>query len=177
MRREELLEETPRIRFLGLFDTVFSTADLNAALSFRQARTVHLGNMAEDFFELPDNIDHSYHAMAMHVRKPGFTLTRFKNAYEVWFPGVHGDIGGGENDRCVTTTSLQWLVAKARDHDIDVDPTDTLDGFKPTLPEIAHRKIHLYRKIRTGDRIHECAEQLSLGVDVGKLAIEQLSAD
>lgn len=116
-------------------------------------------------FELPPNIDAAFHAMAIHERRPGFDITRIRNAYEVWFPGVHGEIGSG-------AASLQWMASKAKRLSVPVDAENTLAEFDPSVAEAIKERGSLRRNIRLGDRIHKCAKALSLSIELNSLVIE-----
>jgi hypothetical protein len=81
----------PQIRFLGVWDVVaaFGLANLgNEALNLGH----HL--------ELPKtNLRYCFHAMALDERRPSFINTRLPGAREVWFRGVHSDVGGGNGNQ------------------------------------------------------------------------------
>src|SRR6185295_1182572 len=87
---KEVVEPSPTILFLGLWDIVASFA------------LASLGNQALNFFhhlEIPQaNIDYCFHAMALDERRPSFLPIRLRGACEVWFRGVHSDIGGGNGN-------------------------------------------------------------------------------
>lgn len=96
----------PRIRFLALFDVVaaFGVANLGGPLAALQPLH-HLG--------LPSNVEHCYHAMALDERRRSFEVTRVPGAYEVWFRGVHSDIGGSNHNIGLNNISLRWMWRKA----------------------------------------------------------------
>lgn len=85
--------QPPKIRFLGLFDTVASFGnplgdrELLPDLLFQES--------------LPDNVENAFHAMSRDLHRIGFGLDRAygKNLLEVWFRGGHGDIGGNSKIR------------------------------------------------------------------------------
>ncbi len=100
------------IRFLGLFDVVASFGvpgnDINIAWKLR----------------LPDNVEHCCHAMALDERRGNFPLTRVRakaggrstvdRLEEVWFRGVHSDVGGGQNVE-LSSITLSWMLERAED--------------------------------------------------------------
>ena len=116
-----VVEPAPRIRFLGLWDIVasFGLANLgNAALNFGH----HL--------EIPrTNIDYCFHAMALDERRPSFLPIRLRGAREVWFRGVHSDIGGGNGNTDLSDITLKWMMSKAKAAGL---PTE--DAGIPTWP-------------------------------------------
>jgi hypothetical protein len=103
------LSEPPKIRFIGLFDTVAS-----------------FGNPLNDneiFFkkDLPSNVENTFHAMSLDLNDRGFGLDRVygENVLEVWFRGGHGDIGGNSSledrpNRDRTNITLNFMLQKAK---------------------------------------------------------------
>lgn len=88
-----------RIAFSGIFDTVCSAYDglSQAAFSMKGGH-----NGWADGMKLPPMVEQSVHMMAAHEARIRFPLdsTRIDAAYpdntvEVWYPGVHSDVGGG----------------------------------------------------------------------------------
>jgi uncharacterized protein (DUF2235 family) len=107
------------VRFLGLFDTVASFG--------KPGNEVNLGWK----LTLPDNVARCYHAMALDERRGTFPVTRVKDPRgqnppgsrleEMWFRGVHGDIGGGENVG-LTSIAVTWMLEKAVECGLPVAP-------------------------------------------------------
>ena len=88
-----------RVAFSGIYDTVCSAYDnvFQAALSKTGGH-----NGWADGMQLPPMVEQSVHMMAAHEARIRFPLdsTRIDAAYpdntiEVWYPGVHADVGGG----------------------------------------------------------------------------------
>lgn len=88
-----------RVAFAGLFDTVCSAygAFTSAALSLNGGHN----NWAEDM-KLPPMVEQTVHMIAAHEARRRFPLdsTRIDaeypdNTIEIWYPGVHSDVGGG----------------------------------------------------------------------------------
>jgi uncharacterized protein (DUF2235 family) len=98
------------IRFLALFDVVASFGipgnRINIAWKLR----------------LPDNVEKCCHAMALDERRGNFPLTRIRaraggrstvgRLEEVWFRGVHSDVGGGKNVE-LSSIALSWMIRRA----------------------------------------------------------------
>ena len=115
------------LHFLGVFDTV-------AALS------------GEGFHErhLAWNVDFAYHALAVHELRKLFRPELWKEACahqvvtQVWFPGTHSDVGGGNGNLGLSSIALRWMVEKAKQRGItfdagylaDVCDADTSAGLK-----------------------------------------------
>ena len=101
-----VVDSNPAIRFLGLFDVVAAFGLANLGFVFSQL------NVGHDF-ELPSQVQHCYHAIALDERRPAFVVTRVAGAYEIWFRGVHSDIGGGNENLGLNNITLRWLFRKA----------------------------------------------------------------
>jgi uncharacterized protein (DUF2235 family) len=106
------------VRFLGLWDTVASFGlpgnDFNIAW--------HL--------TLPGNVAKCYHAMALDERRGNFAPTRIRTARagqslngrleEVWFRGVHSDVGGGASVG-LSSIALCWMLRRALANGLPMD--------------------------------------------------------
>ena len=70
--------------------------------------------------ELADNVTAGYHAMAIDEQRKMFPVLRWnreeKRVLEVWFAGVHSDIGGGYERRGLSNIALQWMIYRAAGH-------------------------------------------------------------
>ena len=113
---DEVVEANPTIRFLGLWDVVasFGLGNLgNAALNFGHA------------LDIPrKNIDYCFHALALDERRPSFIPLRLRGACEVWFRGVHSDIGGGNGNTGLSDITLKWMMTKAKAVKLPIDDAD-----------------------------------------------------
>jgi hypothetical protein len=102
---DDVVEPNPEIRFLGVWDIV---AAFGLAL---------LGNTALNIghhLSLPKSrLKYCFHAMALDERRLSFLPTRLEGACEVWFRGVHSDIGGGNGNRGLNDIALKWMMSKA----------------------------------------------------------------
>jgi uncharacterized protein (DUF2235 family) len=107
----ELAGKLPRvaIRFMGLWDLVGHFG--------APGRRFHAGHD----LGMPPNIARCYHAMALDETRLLFPLTRLSETdsdnghlLEVWFRGIHADVGGGNGNRGLNWISLNWLFENAR---------------------------------------------------------------
>lgn len=73
---------------------------------------------------LGGHVQTARHAMALDEIRASFTVTRWANAdqhldaREVWFPGVHSDVGGGYSNTDLADGALLWMMAQARSADL-----------------------------------------------------------
>ncbi|MBS1816702.1 MAG: DUF2235 domain-containing protein [Acidobacteria bacterium] len=112
----EMLDADPQIRFLGVWDTVaaFGLGNLgNEVLNFGHHLT------------LPQkNLKYCFHALALDERRLSFLPTRLPGACEVWFRGVHSDIGGGNGNRGLNDITLRWMFRKAQASGLPIEDAD-----------------------------------------------------
>lgn len=67
--------------------------------------------------ELSDSIDNAFHALAIDENRGPFTPTMWKKPpgsktclKQVWFPGVHSNIGGGYENQEIADVTLGWMI-------------------------------------------------------------------
>jgi uncharacterized protein (DUF2235 family) len=122
-RRLFCLPDRVRIRFLGVWDTVKAFGIFNPR-SFPHIRH-------------NDSIEFVRHALALDERRRSFMFTSWggldgfveagppatQNVKEVWFAGVHSDVGGGyaEQESGLSWHAFRWMVGEARLADIRLD--------------------------------------------------------
>ena len=107
----------PEIQFLGVWDTV-GALGIPDTLRFTNIfdRPSHW-----QFFdtELKPHIKTARHAMSLDEMRASFTVTRWINCpthgdcKEVWFPGVHADVGGGYGRSGLADCALLWMMEEA----------------------------------------------------------------
>jgi uncharacterized protein (DUF2235 family) len=113
--RTEFSVET-RIWFIGVFDTVGA---LGIPISFLRRFTKHRYEFHD--VELSRSVRYAYHAVAIDERRSQFAPTLWNTKPEedqvveqVWFPGVHSNIGGGYQDSGLSDIALLWMIEKAK---------------------------------------------------------------
>ena len=114
----------PKIEFLGVFDTVGSLGvpDELDWLSSCLSWVPGLGRCRLRFenTELSEVVIHARHALAIDERRRAFTPTVWPNQgknqkiKELWFPGIHSDIGGGYEDTSLSDFPLKWMMKAAQ---------------------------------------------------------------
>ena len=148
----EVIEASPKIRFLGLWDVVDS---FGLAL---------LGNQALNFFhhlEIPSaNIDYCFHAMALDERRPSFLNTRLQGACEVWFRGVHSDIGGGNGNTGLSDITLRWMLEKARAAGLPIEAA-TIPTWTAPVTALPQPVLNLPLEIRAIGAVDRCHYSVS----------------
>jgi len=127
--RRKFTRECP-VHFLGVWDTV-------SALS----RLMPLSKLDG---ELNDETHHAYHAVSIDEQRFLFPANLFKPQQnsnlvreEVWFAGVHSDIGGSYKESGLADITLKWMVNKAVGAGLRVYD-DVVAEIKPNVEDKMH---------------------------------------
>jgi Uncharacterized alpha/beta hydrolase domain (DUF2235) len=102
-------------------------------------------------------VKHCFHAVALDEKRDAFRETRLDNGYQVWFRGVHSDVGGGNQNSKLSNITLAWMLHKAMAVGLPVDKTlaDSLpiDGMVAIRPS-STGPAREFREISKNDRVH-----------------------
>ncbi len=130
-----------RIKFLGCFDTVCALGVPFESLSAILDR-IPLFRHKFHNFKLSESVENACHALAIDDKRKTFhpalwdpELEDYQTLEQVWFPGMHTDVGGGYKEHELSDIPLNWLCRKAVSNGlriyekerIDVNPK--ADGF------------------------------------------------
>ena len=114
----------PRVRFLGLFDAVYSFP-----------RYV---SWAWNDQVIPPNVQNAAHALARDETRALFRPSMLQPAWsntqfaEQWFPGRHSDIGGtADMNQVIGTWTLRWMIDQAKAAGVQMD-----ENGLPSLQQI-----------------------------------------
>lgn len=145
------------VHVIGVWDTVSSLV-MNAGKRWSSGA-------------LNPDVKHGYHALSIDEKRKDFPpclwlddstdLARGQTVEQVWFAGVHSDVGGWYDERGLANISLHWMLkqAKAKGLKIDqarleartADPYDELHNSRNGIWRL--RGTHV-RKIPPGSRVH-----------------------
>lgn len=166
----EVKENFPdvRIRFLGIWDLVASFGIPGNPINIGWHLT------------LPDNVEKCCHALALDERRENFRPTRIKRAdgsvppletlREVWFRGVHSDVGGGQSVG-LSHISLCWMIRQAEAAGLSFDAqklasyASRCDATAP-ISKNFDPQLDPARRIKATDLIHHT---VSARPDAGRL--------
>ncbi|KAF9885346.1 hypothetical protein FE257_012963 [Aspergillus nanangensis] len=96
------------VRIVGVWDTVgFHGAGITGEkIEFYNQR-------------LSSHVQHAYHALSLDESRGAFQPTlweiprnRVQDLQQVWFSGVHSDVGGGLSDPRLSNISLAWMITR-----------------------------------------------------------------
>lgn len=145
-------EDAARAPYLiGVWDTVRS---LGIPLGLRDYELALWPNRFHDH-DLNPHVAHAYHALAIDEERQQFLPTIWNEPTEaekaafkagrpnpqhfeqVWFPGVHSDVGGGYPERDLANVTLRWMIERAAGAGLlfkppyDADPAGDLPTSTP----------------------------------------------
>jgi hypothetical protein len=100
-------------------------------------------------------VDNAYHAVAIDERRPQFTPTLWEQQpdaqgqrmEQVWFAGVHTNVGGGYQDSGLSDLTFLWMKDKAEACGLAFDQGYLARTLAPNpLGELRDSKIGFYEK-------------------------------
>lgn len=105
------------VHFLGVWDTVgaLGIPDDLEILNLLDNR----GRYAFHDTELSDRVPHARHAVALDEIRASYTPTLWtgsgagQDVKQLWFPGVHSDVGGGYLETGLADGALLWMIEEA----------------------------------------------------------------
>ena len=149
-----------RIRALGVFDTV-GALGIPGKFFWRSNREKY----AFHDTEVNTSVDIRLHAMAIDEPRPEFVASvwtkpkfkRFNNTIspteQVWFPGAHGDVGGGyvkwtdSGQLGLSHIPLVWMLQRLNHHLENTDPiADTTPPQPYTIEPRRRKRIPFFPK-------------------------------
>jgi uncharacterized protein (DUF2235 family) len=119
------VEDRTPICFLGVWDTVGALGVPIPAPVPKRARAYLSRRWSFHDVQLGSHVWHAAHAMAIDERRRPFEPTPFKRQpdkprgqtiEQVWFAGVHSDVGGGYPDPRLADITLLWMAERAAAH-------------------------------------------------------------
>ncbi|WP_432138117.1 DUF2235 domain-containing protein [Streptomyces sp. bgisy154] len=130
--RRSYAHET-RIRFIGVWDTVGALGiPLPDAAALQPVVNRFNRRWAFHDTELSGWIDGAFHALAVDEKRSAFRPTLWhqrpdaarqgQELKQVWFAGVHCDVGGGYQETGLSDIALLWMVDQARRYGLAFDP-------------------------------------------------------
>jgi hypothetical protein len=123
-KRRKFGNHTPEIEFVGLWDTVAAYG-----LPFEELTRAFDAVFA---LSVPERspcpiVKRACHALALDDERKTFHPVLWNEAgldpkkqqiTQVWFSGVHSDVGGGYPEDSLAHVSLDWMIGEARRHDL-----------------------------------------------------------
>ena len=139
--------DNAKLTMVGVWDTVGS---LGIPAMFGASDPIVYGFLDTS---LHPNVLNAYHALALDEKRAQFPATLWKGPTaqgqtleQVWFTGVHSDIGGGEPDdpgkTALSDITLAWMMTKASALGLQFDPAVLAQYTIPLNAEFALDTLH-----------------------------------
>jgi uncharacterized protein (DUF2235 family) len=146
-RKTFAVEESTRIQFIGVWDTVGSLGNPLFLNGFFGKQ-----NQFHDT-ELSSKINYAFHALAVDENRKSFEATLWhqkddsKNQVleQVWFAGIHSDIGGGFVETGLSDIALKWMLEKAESCNLNFESI----GMNPSPDAEKHESYTGFYKLQS----------------------------
>ncbi|POX56343.1 hypothetical protein C3489_06245 [Streptomyces sp. Ru71] len=140
--RRSYAHET-EIRFIGVWDTVGALGiPVPDAAALQPAVNRFNHRWAFHDTELSGWVNGAFHALAIDEKRSVFRPTLWhqrpdaaqhgQELKQVWFAGVHLDVGGGYEEAGLSDVTLLWMVDQARRYGVEFDD----DALRATGPKV-----------------------------------------
>ncbi|HLA21127.1 MAG TPA: DUF2235 domain-containing protein [Pseudolabrys sp.] len=146
---------TTDIHFIGVWDTVgaLGIPDDMALLNLLDNPKRHSFHDAA----LSKSVKHGRHAVAMDERRATFTPTFWTNVdgrdvKQIWFPGVHSDVGGGYGRVGLSDGALAWMIDEATTTGLEFRP-GAIAQIVPDVLGMLHDSVtSVFKALKTNPR-------------------------
>jgi len=159
MRLKALCHPDVPIQCVAVFDTVGTLGIPNTALNW-----IGRGRFAFHDTRLGSAVRHALHAVALDEKRNAFKATMWEAPFnptgplpevsQVWFPGVHADVGGGYQDGDLAGIPLDWMMRRLEalgvSFKMPMADQPAGNGLDPLAPMHESRSLPLYLPDRFG---------------------------
>jgi len=121
-----------RIKFLGCYDTVAALGLPIKALSVLIDKIPWFQHKFQNF-KLNETVENAYQALAIDDERKAFhpilwdaESLPYQSIKQVWFCGMHTDVGGGYNEQDLSDIPLTWMNAMAVKHGLILYPSHSV---------------------------------------------------
>lgn len=144
------------IHFIGIWDTVgaLGVPDDLALLNLIDDPKDHQFHNTD----LGENVAVARHAVAMDEMRQSFTPTLWtgfpptQDVKQIWFPGVHGDVGGGYVEAGLSDGALLWMMNEAAEAELAFRD-GAKDQLDPDFQAVLHdSRTGVFRALKSEPR-------------------------
>ncbi len=134
-----------KIKMVGVWDTVGSLGIPAVAGDVDRVRFGFLDT------SLHPDVENAYHALSIDERRREFPPTLWtppnppvsgQTLEQVWFSGVHCDVGGGYPETGLSDITFSWMLSKAMDLGLEISPAVANQYPTPLDPKHALDTLH-----------------------------------
>ena len=141
-----------KIWFIGVWDTVGALG-----IPVRGLRFLTKGRYEFHDPKLNEDVKHAYHALGIDERRgpfePTFWIGDEKEGQvveQVWFAGVHSDIGGGYQEHGLSDVAFMWMKEKANECGLAFDEGYVSEVVHPKPAGILHNSMTGFYRLTRG---------------------------
>ncbi len=117
-------EQSIPIRFLGVWDTVGS---LGVPIPLIGTFVNRYSLVGFHNTKLSTKVSYAFQALAVHEHRKSFSPSLWSEKTDAqvmeqsWFPGTHGDVGGGNPDQGLSDAAWMWMLCHAEARGLEFD--------------------------------------------------------
>jgi hypothetical protein len=111
-------------------------------------------------------VKNAYHAISIHDQRELFcptmmetssTADQFQQVEQVWFPGMHSDVGGGsgQDDNILSYHSLLWMMEKANKLGLHFNAQQESQEEELFIYNDSYEGLAVYKMVPRKDRVIE----------------------
>ncbi|MBK1718432.1 DUF2235 domain-containing protein [Thiocystis violacea] len=169
--------EPPDVHFLGVWDTVgalgvpdylefFNLLDDSSKYTFHDTK-------------LNRKILNARHAVALDENRASFAPTLWSDisdrphVKQLWFPGNHGDVGGGHPETGLSDGALKWMMDEAQDQGLAFEPLMAAQ-ITPNPRDVLHNSLQgVWSRLRHEPRACPALVPMNVGTLVHASVLER----
>lgn len=166
---------SPPIRFIGVWDTVGALGAPGVL-----GQLLHRNKYKFHDIGLNSNIQHAFHALAIdECRKPFAPSLLVKPSgwsgtlEQVWFAGVHSNVGGSYSPDGLANEALHWIVEKAEIQELEFD-NSFLQHYLPCFNSVLNDSMTVMYKIM-GPHARKIGKHSDHGEAIHQSAIDRMN--
>ena len=117
-----------KIKFLGVWDTVAALGVPIKSIDIIIDKIPLLKHSFHDL-SLSQSVENAYHALAIDDERKTFhpklwdpKIAEDQTMKQVWFCGMHTDVGGGYPESELSDIALEWMLEMAKNHGLKIYP-------------------------------------------------------
>lgn len=163
----------PPIRFIGVWDTVGALGApgiVGQVLNRDKYKYHDIG--------LNSNIENAYHALAIDEQRKPFAPDLWTRPSDwpgvleqVWFPGVHSNVGGSYSPDGLANEALHWLIEKAEGLGLEFNG-GYLAKYRPCFNSVLNDSMTLTYRVM-GAHLRRMGEHLADGEALHQSALDR----
>jgi len=148
------VQKTP-IHFIGVWDTVGSLGIPDDFALLDKFDSIKRHGFHDT--EISDIVSHARHAVAIDERRQNFVPTLWRpnakvDMQQVWFPGVHADVGGGYSRCGLSDGALLWMIKEAQKVGLHFDES-SVSQIRPNERDVLHDSVQgFFKQMKTRPR-------------------------